>query len=177
MGIVMALLAAMAGVGVLLWRINVASQAARDLVDTADEARGFFRRLSWNRKAKRHPLDLVEDPREAATAMMVALAQYRGALTEKQEQQIIGQMTMHFGMRGEEARDMFARARWVTRDAANLDAALKRLSPSIAERCTEDEKRDLIAMLKLIAGPGDPRDDATASAIRTLEDRLLGRPR
>jgi hypothetical protein len=174
----MGLLAAMATVGVLLWRLNVASQAARELVTTADEARGFFRRLAWSRKLKKHPLDLVEDPREAATAMMVALAQYKGPLTELQQRLILGEIVSNLSVPGEEAREMLARARWMTKDAGDVHHTLGRLAPVIDVKCTLEEKRDLIGMLKVVADPGDVNQDVLASAIKGLEDRLLPkRPR
>ncbi|MEZ5925350.1 MAG: TerB family tellurite resistance protein [Hyphomicrobiaceae bacterium] len=173
MGILMGLLAAMAAVGLLLWRLNAASQAARELVDTADEARGFFRRLAWSRKAKKHPLDMVEDPREAATAMMVALAQYKGPLTESQERLILSEMVSNFSVPTEEAREILARARWMTRDATDVHHTLSRLAPAIDKTCTTAEKRELIGMLKVVADPGDVRQDVLANAIKSLEDRLL----
>lgn len=178
MGILAALLAAMVAVGVFLWRFNVASQAARELVDTADEARGFFRRLAWSRKLKKHPLDMVEDPREAATAMMVALAQYKGPLTETQERLILGEMVSNFDMLGAEAREMLARARWMTREATEVHHTLSRLAPAIEKKCTETEKRDLVGMLKVVADPGDVRQDVRANAIQALAEKLLPkRPR
>jgi uncharacterized tellurite resistance protein B-like protein len=178
MGILMGLLGAMAAVGVLLWRLNVASQAARDLVNTADEARGFFRRLAWSRKVKKHPLDMVEDPRESATAMLVALAQHKGPLTEAQERLILSEMVSNFGLPTEEAREMLARARWLTKDAGDVHHTLARLAPAIESKCSVEEKRDLIGMLKVVADPGDIRQDLLANAIKSLEDRLLPkRPR
>lgn len=178
MGILAALLAAMAAVGVLLWRLSVAAQTARSLIDTADEARGFVRRLAWSRKVQKHPLDMVEDPREAATAMMVALAQYKGPLTEMQERLILGEMVANFALADEDARDMLARARWLTREAGDIHQTLARLGPAIDKSCTFDEKRDLIGMLKVVADPGDIRKDVRANAILSLEERLLPkRPR
>lgn len=178
MGILAALVAAFAAVGVFLWRFNVASQTARELVDTADDARGFFRRLAWSRKLKKHPLDMVDDPREAATAMMVTLAQYKGPLTETQERLILGEMVANFDMPGEDARDMLARARWMTREATDVHHTLTRLAPAINNKCSVDEKRDLLAMLKIVADPGDIRQDVRANAIHALEEKLLPkRPR
>lgn len=173
MGILMALLAAMAGVGVLLWRVNVASQAARDLVGAADDARGFFRRLAWSRKAGKHPLDMVEDPREAATAMMLALAQYRGPLTDHQLRLVRSEMVSNFGLPNEEATEMLARGRWLVRGEGDVHHTLKRLAPAIEAKCTPAERRELLGMLKVVADPGDPRKDVAASAIQALEERLL----
>lgn len=173
MGILMALLAAMAGVGVLLWRVNVASQAARDLVGAADDARGFFRRLAWSRKAGKHALDTVDDPREAATAMMLSLAQYRGPVTDHQLHLIRSEMVSNFGLPNEEATNMLARGRWLVRNEGDVHTTLRRLAPAIESKCTQAERRELIGMLKVVADPGDPRTDLAASAIQALEERLL----
>ena len=75
MAILLALLGAIAAVAVLLWRLHIASAVARDAIEVADDARSFLRRLGWSRKARRHPLDLVEDPREAAAAINKLLDQ------------------------------------------------------------------------------------------------------
>jgi uncharacterized tellurite resistance protein B-like protein len=173
MGILMALLAAMAGVGMLLWRLNAASQAAREMVGVADDARGFFRRLAWSRKAGKHPLDMVEDPREAATAMMLTLAQYRGPLTDAQLRLIQSEMVSNFALPNEEATEMLTRGRWLVRDEGDVHHTLRRLSPVIEAKCSPAERRDLLGMLKVVADPGDPRKDLAASAIQALEERLL----
>lgn len=173
MGILMALLAAIAGVGMLLWRLNAASHAAREIVGAADDARGFFRRLAWSRRAQKHPLDMVEDPREAATAMMLALAQYRGPLTDTQLRLVQSEMVSNFSLPNDEAKEMLARGRWLVRGEGDVHHTLKRLAPVIEAKCTPSERRELIGMLKVVADPGDPRRDLAASAIQALEERLL----
>ena len=68
MSILMGLLALMGTLGVILWRLNAAADAAKGLVETADDARGLFRRWKWRSKLAENPLDLIQDPREAAAA-------------------------------------------------------------------------------------------------------------
>ena len=98
MGIVLALLAAFGGVAALLWRLESGSRAARETIGLADDARGFFRRLAWSKRAIRNPLDLVEDPREAAAAMMVMVATFDGALSAAEEAAILKEIVATFGM-------------------------------------------------------------------------------
>jgi hypothetical protein len=65
---ILAILGAVLGVLLfVLFRMQQAANAARDIADVADEARGLFRRWGWRRKHLAHPLDAVDDAREAAT--------------------------------------------------------------------------------------------------------------
>jgi hypothetical protein len=61
----MHILAALGAVlGVLLFvlfRMQAAANAARDIAGAADEARGLFRRWGWRRKLAKNPLDTIDD--------------------------------------------------------------------------------------------------------------------
>lgn len=175
MAIILSLLAAMAAVGVLLWRIQAASEAARGAIEVADEARGFFRRLAWSRKANRNALDMVSDPREAASAMMVAIAEYDGAMTDAERALILGEMIDNFDTTQQEAEELLGRGRWLSKDVRDLGQALKRLSGSVERHLEAKERRDLIDMLRLVAGPGSVRDSVPHQAIARLEEQLFPR--
>ena len=45
----------------------------------------LFRRWRWRRKVNVNPIDLIEDPREAAGVIMVAVAQADGRLTAAEQ--------------------------------------------------------------------------------------------
>ena len=81
MHILLSVLGALGTVVFVLWRIQQASYIARDVADAAGSARGAFRRWRWRRKVNVNPIDLIEDPREAAGVIMVAVAQADGRLT------------------------------------------------------------------------------------------------
>lgn len=56
---ILAILGAVAGVLLFaLFRMQQAANAARDIADAADEARGLFRRWGWRRKHAKHLFDL-----------------------------------------------------------------------------------------------------------------------
>jgi uncharacterized tellurite resistance protein B-like protein len=93
-----------------------AANAARDSADVANDARGLFRRWSWRRKHAKHPLDTIDDAREAAAAMMVATAQSDGGITERERLAITAEMTKRFGATPEQAEALLARARWLVQD-------------------------------------------------------------
>jgi uncharacterized tellurite resistance protein B-like protein len=173
-GIVLGLLAAFAAVGVLLWRIQAASQAVRDVSEAAGDVHGLWRRFQWSRKAARHPLDMVTDPQEAAAAMMVALAQYDGALTEAEETGIRSEMVRVFGVNATQSEELFVRGRWATKDSTGDPAqVLKRLTPLVERHLDGAERKDLLAMLAVAAGTGNAASSVPHRALDDLTRRLL----
>jgi uncharacterized tellurite resistance protein B-like protein len=151
MSIVAALMAAMGLVGVLLWRLNQASDAAKGLLETAEDTRGFFRRMAWRRKSGKNPLDVLDDPREAAAAMMAAIAQWDAAISDREMDAIRVQTQKHFQADGERANELLATGRWLARDVTDLGAFLRRASSVVLKKCTPKERQDLLAMLNAVA--------------------------
>jgi uncharacterized tellurite resistance protein B-like protein len=174
MSIVLGLLAAMAVIGVWLWRLQAAADAARSAADAASEVKGWWRRFMWDRQANRNALDLVTDPREAAAAMLVAVAQYDGALTADEEALIKDEMRQTFEANDQQAEELFARGRWLARDSVNDPAqTLRRLSGIIEKQLNETERQELVTMLRVAAGLGTSTTSVPHRAIDDLERRLL----
>ena len=92
MHIILGLVAILGAVGLVLWRLHMASEAAKGLAETASDVKGFLRKRKWQKKLANDPLQLVDDSRVAATIMMIALAQHDGAVTQAEQSAIIGQM-------------------------------------------------------------------------------------
>jgi uncharacterized tellurite resistance protein B-like protein len=160
MHIVGLLFGALATLGVILWRLHVAAEAAKGLAETAEAAHGIVRRWRWRRKATSDSLAQVENPREAAAAMMVAVAQSDGALTERERQAILTEITTRFEATARQAEDLLALARWIVRDVHDIDRALARLTPVVARTLTASQRRELIQMLEAVAAA-----EATPEAI------------
>lgn len=173
MSILLGLLAVMGVAGTLLWRLNHAADAAREIADTADTARGLFRRWRWRQRTRVDLLAEIKDPREAAACMMVALAQSDGALSERERTAILRAMIEQFQATAPQAEDLFARARWLVRDVGDAAACFVRLQPVVTEKLAGPERRDLIVMLNAVAkADGEPRA-AERDAIARLQDHLL----
>jgi uncharacterized tellurite resistance protein B-like protein len=173
MSILLGLLAIMGVAGTLLWRLNHAADAAREIADTADTARGLFRRWRWRRRTHVDLLAEIKDPREAAACMMVSLAQSDGALSERERTTILRAMIEHFQATASQAEDLFARARWLVRDVGDAAACFVRLQPLVMEKLATAERRDLVAMLIEVAkADGEPRT-AEREAIARLQEHLF----
>jgi len=175
MHILVAIVSALGIVGVILWRLHMAAEAAKGLAETASDARGLFRRWRWQRKLATNPLDLIEDPREAAVAMMVALAQSDGAMTDRERQVIITELVARIGATERQAEELLAHGRWLTRDVQDIDYCLDKLAPLIKRQCSPEQNRDVLEMLYSVASvegrPGDIEGTALARIARTLRDQ------
>ena len=156
----------------VLFRMQQAAHAARDIADAADEARGLFRRWGWRRKLAKNPIDTVEDAREAAAAMMVAAAQSDGSITERERAAITAEMVKRFGATQAQADELLARGRWLVRDRTDAAEVFRRLTPLIQRTCGPTERSDLIDMLGVVAQVDGRADDVVMQDIAQLNRNL-----
>ena len=89
MHILLGLAAVLGVVAVWLIRLNMAAKAAHDLKDEFDSARGAYRRAHFRKQAEQNPLESISDPREAAAALLTAIAQTDRRLGEAQEAHLV----------------------------------------------------------------------------------------
>lgn len=172
MHIIIGLAALLGTIGIVLWRLNQASEAARGLIDTADDVQGFFRRRKWRKKLADDPLQLVDDPRVAAAVMMVAVAQQDGAVTQAEQSLIINQMMEKFSSTASVADELFAHARWIARDVIDLDTCFRRVAPIIEKTCGPKEREQLLEMLAAVANASGQLGDGERIALDRLKRQL-----
>jgi uncharacterized tellurite resistance protein B-like protein len=165
-------MAAIGTLGVILWRMQLAATATKEMVETANEVKGLFRGWSWRNKFARSSLDLVQDPREAVAAILVAVAQSDGQMTDREKQAIVASLTERVGATSTQAEELLAHGRWMTRDVHNLDACLAKLAPVLKKACTPEQIADVLAMVGAVASADDRPSGIEAEALIRLE-RLL----
>jgi uncharacterized tellurite resistance protein B-like protein len=172
MHIILGILAVLGAIAYFIIRANQVNQASREILETAVDAKALMRSSRWRRKAKTDPVRSVSDPRLAASAMMCAMAQSEGGLTERQQAEILALITRHFQLDGQAAEEMFAQGRWLASDVKELSSFLHRLAPVIADHCAEQERRELAEMLRTVAAVEGAPSDIQEDAIRNLQYRL-----
>ncbi|MCB1491184.1 MAG: TerB family tellurite resistance protein [Rhodobiaceae bacterium] len=173
MHILLGILAVIGAAVMIIIRLNSAANAARQVGEAASEAHGFYRRLAWKRKSGKDPFATIEDPREAAVAMLVAVAQTSGVITEEEIATIRSQAIRTFDATPEQADELIAYGRWLTRDGPDLGNVFRKAAPVIERSCNDAEKRDLIAMLRAVADHSAERTNIPAYDIDQLERRLF----
>lgn len=173
MAFLLAIVGALGAAAMVLWRIKMAADATRDIAEAANDARKFVRRTRWKSRHKAGQKAVPGDPRAAAAAMMAAVAESDGALTEAETAAILEEITARFELPPADAEALLAEGRWMSKDAGDLSSFLRRLEPPIRAACTEQERRDLIAMLTTVTQTTGEADPIAAQAIETLR-RSLG---
>jgi uncharacterized tellurite resistance protein B-like protein len=174
MHILVAIVTILGIIGVMLWRLHMAAEAAKGLAQTASDAHGFFRHWRWQRKLARNPLDLVHDPREAAVAMMVAIAQSDGAITDREQQVIVAELVARIGATEQQAEELLAHGRWLTRDVRDIDYCLERLASLIKRQCSPEQIRDVLEMLYSVASVEGPPGESEKTALMRVSRTLRG---
>ena len=151
MHILLAVLAAAAGIGFWLWRIHMAARAASDLLETADDIRAAVRRFGYRRKTKGSPLDGIDDARLAAAGILAAFANMDGGLGRQEIAAIAEECRRAFHAEAAEAEQICAYGRWLVQQSANMDETVRRLARNLESKLTGPEKEQLFAMIERVA--------------------------
>jgi hypothetical protein len=114
------------------------------------------------------------DPRVALAAMMYAVATEDGPLTTEQERRILSQLTSKLGLGLDLAQTCLTGGKRLARGLhGDLNSRLHQLVGPIEAKCSPEEKRDVVDMLRLIAGPSAHRLGAVRDGIGRLSSSLL----
>ena len=171
MPVILGLLGLIAAIAIFIWRMKNAADASREIISSADDVRGKVHYWWFRRNYNKHPLQLIDDTREAAVAWMVALAQDDGVVSEAELAEIRTQMVATLGI--ETPVEMLARARWAVRDLRNLDFCASKLMPLLRRKLGRHERSQLLDMLEAVANADGPADDAHAAALARWRAELM----
>ncbi len=152
----------------LIWRLTNLLDALNQTGANIGNISGRARRFFFKRKASRHPLSQISDPREAALALMVAVMKDRGDLTTSQiaDLEHLAEQRLQY----ENPREMVALARWHVKDFCESGAVLYRLAKPMAQMCTGAQRADIIELVSLAARSGDGKlSDLQAHTIKELK--------
>jgi len=158
MHIILGLISLLGIIGLVVHRINMASEGARHLADLAGEAANLPRKMRFKSKAGKKGLAIVDDPREAATILMLGVARCAGEVSVEQKTAIRSEIMQNFQFNEEEAEELLAHASWVSSDLPDAESAINRMMDLIAQTMNQEDMGTLLNMLKAIASAeGEPR--------------------
>lgn len=114
------------------------------------------------------------DPRVAVAAMMYAVATEDGPLTPEKERRILALLCSTVGLGPELAKTCLTGGkRLARRVSGDLNARLHQLLAPIERQCSSEEKQDVIAMLRDVAGPSADRLGPVRDGLGRLTSSLL----
>ena len=167
------LIAILGALAAAFWAFTYFVGAAREGREAVRDARGFFRGAKWSRKVSQRLIESLSDPREAAAILLYQIAQYDGAVTDRQRAQLVADMRIAFDADEETADGLFAFARMAVGEINDAANSLKKIAKPIVEACTEEERRQLIDMMLKAAEIEGPISDAQNRLIAETRHALM----
>jgi uncharacterized tellurite resistance protein B-like protein len=114
------------------------------------------------------------DPRVAVAAMMYAVATEDGPLTSEKERRILALLGSTVGLGPDLAQTCLTGGkRLAARLRGDLNSRLHQLLAPIERQCSLEEKQDVIAMLKDVAGSSAERFGPVREGLGRLSSSLL----
>lgn len=150
------------------WRLKQLGNVAKDGQKVLESVANLPRKMRFKQRSGKGGLDVVDDPREAATIIMLEVAQARSALTAKQSQIIRGHIMRLFEFDAADAEELVAQAAWLSRDGGATHIVVRKMATFISKApgMGNDEFSNLDRALVEIAGC---HGDATADQIDLIE--------
>ncbi|QPH54003.1 TerB family tellurite resistance protein [Pontivivens ytuae] len=171
MPILIMLLGAIGAAAIWYWRIKAAREMGGELLDAANDVRLAARRFGYRRKHNVHPGDSIDDPRIAATGLLIAIAESDGALTAAELEAVRLEIQRVFDIASEEADELIAVGRWVIGQCGGAQPALRRLAKRLRVLAGGDVLPDLMKMGSAVAAVGGNNieaQEAIAQIRRTI---------
>lgn len=170
MSIIIAILGAAAAA---FWAFTHFVNAAQEGREAIRDAKGVVRRGKWNRRIDQRLIENLSDPREAGAILAYQIAQYDGAVTERQRDALVSDMGATFQADAETAEGLFAFARMAVGEINDAGNSVRKILRPVADVCTAPEKADLIALLERTAEIEGAPDDAQRLLIAEARRVLL----
>jgi uncharacterized tellurite resistance protein B-like protein len=171
MHIILALLGAAAAAFFAFRYFVSAAQEGREAVS---DMRGFIRSGRWSKKVGQRMIEHISDPRESAAVLLYQMAAYDGAVTERQQAAIVGEMKRVFQADEETAQGLYAFARMAVGQVNDAANSLRKVLAPLVDNCTDAEKESFIAMLEAIGEVESSMTDAQRRLVAEAR-RILAR--
>jgi len=110
----------------------------------------------------------------ALAAMMYAVATEDGPLSGEQERRILSHLSSKVGLGADLAQTCLTGGKRLARGVrGDLNSRLHQLVGPIEAQCSPEEKRDVVDMLRQIAGPSAHRIGAVRDGLGRVSSSLL----
>ncbi|WP_291240728.1 hypothetical protein [Gemmobacter sp.] len=133
MPVILAILAAAAGLIYWMMRARAAGHAAQDLVDMAGDLAAAARRFGFRRQAGRHPVEALEEPDVAVAGLGMAMMELGGLPTQEQQNALLVSLQHHLGYDLQKAQEAQILGRWLMMQCGGPMPGFSRLARRLAK--------------------------------------------
>ena len=161
-------LALITALGSLFWALN------RFGVDM-DSINPFLwhRRRRWRKQLQTKPLHNLKRPIEAASVLIVGIAQAEGAVSKEQKSEIIRIFKEEFKLDPNAAHDYFGAAVFMLKDVMNVAAEVPNILDPCKEKFTAEQSSSLLDILRRVSALEGAPMQLQEDVIRTVEKILI----
>ncbi len=114
--------------GYWIWRMRMAAEATKELGDMASNVLSAARRLGFRRRMNAHPVESVEDPALAISAIGIAFLELSGLPSSEQHAALARSIGRHTGADAEKTEEMLIVGRWLVTESNGPQSAIPRIS-------------------------------------------------
>lgn len=158
----------------LVYWLGMASKGAREISSTASGLANLPRRRRFQKKASQSALELIEDPVEAATIAMIAVARSDGnkQVSDTEAEVIKHLLSTHMDLRLGQAEDLLIQSEAMTQQIALQDTLMMAMIDVLRGAINTDEAASLADMLNEVALADGPMSVDQKEMIRRFKERL-----
>lgn len=176
MPVLLALVAAAAGVLVWIYRARAAAEVAHELADVAADVMAAARRFGFARRRNLHPVDSVERVDVAIGGLALAFLELDGLPDANQKRAAQEAMAATFDLLGKDAEEIMILGHWLVTQCNGPQMAIERLSKRLFQIGGTASLAPLMEVLNAIGNAGggtlSPRQkDALADIARHMRVR------
>jgi len=171
MHIIIGILATLAAIIFYMSRI---SKGATDLVDAANEISNIPRKLRYRKKAGQKGLELVYEPVEAATVLMISVARLDklGRVSDTQSDAIRDELVEHMQLDASYAEDLTINMRSISQYLTQPESTLFPMIKVLQNSISTSDATDLVQMMTRIGNHDGAINLDQKDFIRRFQDRM-----
>ncbi|PHR57179.1 MAG: hypothetical protein COA43_12380 [Robiginitomaculum sp.] len=159
--------------------IGKAAGGVNNIANAASTLQNMPRRNRFRKNASKRGIDLIDNPLEAATILMVCTArlsdyahQHDGLISDSAKGNIVAALRKHMQISIPESEDLLTHMSWASQDLALPEVALVPMANILTKNINRAEALDLSDMLTAIShADGTPNTDQE-SFVAHFRDRV-----
>jgi hypothetical protein len=128
MPVILAVLAIAGTVAFWVYRARNVGQVASDVADMAETVLGAARRFGFRRRADRHPVESIDDPKVAVGGLATAFLELSGLPTTEEKQALVVGLQSTLGLSHADAEEMTILGHWFVNCSGGASPAVARLA-------------------------------------------------
>lgn len=155
-------------------RMRNAAEITHELADVASDVMAAARRLGFRRRYDTHPVESVDKPDLALSALSLAFLELAGLPTAEQHAALQRSLQSNTGQSLKDTEESLILGRWLINECNGAEPAITRLSRRLAKLDRAGSLEPLMAVLKdvTLAGSGETsarQKDALAEIARAFK--------